>query len=144
MTWFLNDTLLENEDEPTLCAKASGTYLLRILERSTQCDNSFLAEVTINPDIVNCNLSSINELVLNDLRLFPNPTTDWINLTFERNSYEPITIALIDMLGKKQQQWQATAQQVSLQLNMSHLPAGAYWLTIMENNKVATYKIMKL
>lgn len=143
LSWLLDGTVLKNENEPTLCAKTSGNYTLTLLDLKTKCKNSFTAEVTINPDIVNCTISNVNKLILNDLRIFPNPVEDILYLTFERNSNELIVVELIDLFGRVQQQWRDNATAINMQFNINDLPVGTYWLRIVEDKKIATYKIVK-
>ncbi len=143
LLWSLDGVVLQNENEPTLCAKTSGSYTLTLLDVITGCKNSFTDEIVIRPDIVNCTISNTNELILNNLRIFPNPVEDVLYLTFDRNSNEPIVVELIDLLGRVQQEWRNYATEISMQLNISHLPTGTYWLKIVEDKKIATYKIMK-
>jgi hypothetical protein len=143
LLWSLDGVVLQNENEPTLCAKTSGSYTLTLLDVITGCKNSFTDEIVIRPDIVNCTISNTNELILNNLRIFPNPVEDVLYLTFDRNSNEPIVVELIDLLGRVQQEWRNYATEISIQLNISHLPTGTYWLKIVEDKKIATYKIMK-
>jgi len=70
-----------------------------------------------------------------DISVFPNPTTDYINVNVE----EQVTIQLIDMNGRLMNAWNGGVG--TNNLNVSQLPAGNYFLLLTDEN-ANTYRQM--
>lgn len=83
-------------------------------------------------------LLSVKENVLKGLSLYPNPTTDIINL----KSVENIDIVSIyNLLG--QQVINSRVNDTNSQLNISGLSTGTYIMKVEINGEVGTYKLLK-
>ena len=79
---------------------------------------------------------------LAQVAVFPNPTTDIIQITFSKNDLtEPAQIALYDMSGTLLQTLQTDAP-VEL-LSLASLPKGAYLLHIRRNNQHNCQAVVK-
>jgi hypothetical protein len=85
----------------------------------------------------------INESVFSfDLSLFPNPTTDLLNLTIKNFNGENLSYQLVDFNGKIIQTAAIKNEQTSI--NLSELPMASYFINLLENNqKVQSFKIIK-
>lgn len=83
-------------------------------------------------------LNQSGEIALN---IFPNPTTDFVNITSE--STEQITLTVLDASGKLIQQLQHTAQQT--EIDFTQLNAGTYFIVAqsINGNSRNTYKVIK-
>ena len=101
-------------------------YRLKIVDN----DNSFKYS-----SIVTVMLTG-NELV----RIFPNPVIH--KLTIELGNVDGGIVTLSDANGKLLVHRKATTG--SLQLDLSYLPAGVYWLKIIGASGTKTYKVMKV
>lgn len=75
------------------------------------------------------------------LKIFPNPTTDFVNITSE--SAEQINFMVLDASGKLIQQLQHTAQQT--QIDFTKLNTGTYFIVAqsVNGNSRNTYKVIK-
>lgn len=48
------------------------------------------------------NFVGVDEVeIVNDLKVFPNPTADYCNISFSKSSAEPVTIEIYDITGRK-------------------------------------------
>ena len=84
----------------------------------------------------------INDLVFNNLSIFPNPTTGLINLDFIETLY-PIAIGsvrIMSLSGKVIKEFNADAKQ----LDISTLNTGIYFLEIANEERRSIIKIVKL
>lgn len=85
--------------------------------------------------------TGINELNSDNISVYPNPTNDILNLSFNQNTtVEQITIA--DLQGKVVY-YSNTMKKGSTKINISDLANGLYMLTIQTNNGVNVHKVMK-
>jgi hypothetical protein len=90
---------------------------------------NYSTEVVINP----ANLStSQNEIV--NLKVYPNPATDILNITTDSSDVKTVTIA--NLAGQV-----VLSEKTNGTLNISSLSTGLYIATIVENNKTSVVKL---
>ncbi len=83
---------------------------------------------------------------IGDLALFPNPTSGEVTIRFTVNSVEPVTITLLNALGQVvEQQTLSPAQigSVETQLQLSHLPAGNYFVRLTQGGTHITRSLQR-
>ncbi|MBL0054363.1 MAG: T9SS type A sorting domain-containing protein [Bacteroidetes bacterium] len=73
------------------------------------------------------------------LNIFPNPTTDFVNITTEND--EQINLSVIDAQGKIIKQVQHSTDQT--QIDFTQLQAGTYFIVAQSANSRNTYKVIK-
>ncbi len=94
-----------------------------------------------DPQNMAADVSYDNINSLEDYQIFPNPV--WDRLTIEIPADKPVSeIQILDLNGKSHLQ-QNVDGQVSVQLNISHLPDGVYFIQIMEENGLLSKKFIK-
>ncbi|WP_010662671.1 T9SS type A sorting domain-containing protein [Marinilabilia salmonicolor] len=80
----------------------------------------------------------INLLVL----VYPNPTTDFLQLKVESDNLNDLTYQLLNMQGKLLENEQITGNQTSIA--MSNLAQGTYFVKIIQGSRVIkTFKVVK-
>lgn len=89
-------------------------------------------------DSVTSNIS--NYIKNNDVKLFPNPSTSDITITFKNNDTRILNI--FDVTGKVV--FTATTKQSSFSINVSTLNSGNYILQSIDNNTISSTKFSKL
>ena len=85
------------------------------------------------------NKSLLNQSGEIALKIFPNPTTDFVNITSE--SAEQINFIVLDASGKLIQQLQHTAQQT--QIDFTKLNASTYFIIAQNAKAKNTFKVIK-
>jgi hypothetical protein len=88
----------------------------------------------------------INELPKTELRVFPNPTQNILNLEFHSVADLAVTVQVINMIGST-----VASQQIGLHsgasthmLDISKLPVGMYWIeAVTANGTLARTKVVK-
>ena len=75
------------------------------------------------------------------VRVFPNPSDTWFNLTALSNSKEVMTVTLYNMVGMKVQQNKTMPGQ-SLRLG-DQLVSGTYFIEVKQGNERVTVKVIK-
>ena len=76
------------------------------------------------------------------LAVYPNPTTNWLQLEVKNTDFTNLSYQLFDLNGKMIYNQKVTAETSSIQ--MERLPAAIFLLKVVSNNKeVKTFKIIK-
>ena len=76
------------------------------------------------------------------LAVYPNPTTNWLQLEVRNTDFANLSYQLFDLNGKMILNEKITAETSSIQ--MERLPAAIFLLKVVNNNKeVKTFKIIK-
>lgn len=86
--------------------------------------------------------TNVKELKLfsNDIRLFPNPTSDLLHIDYEQQKYPDLTLKIFDSLGRLKGQYQDTEL-----INTDGFEAGLYFVEFWsEENRIGVRKIVKL
>ncbi len=88
----------------------------------------------------------IEQVNMNDyVKVFPNPVTDKLSITYFSNKTEQIQVEMLDLQGKliEQENENAIAGQNDYQLEMSNKPAGIYFIKISTDKGIYNNKIVK-
>jgi F5/8 type C domain/Secretion system C-terminal sorting domain/Fibronectin type III domain len=79
--------------------------------------------------------------VPNGFEIYPNPTTDYANITTQR---DPITdVKLMDATGKTIQNIHLSGTETTYRLNVSALPLGIYFVSVKTNTAIYRQKLVK-
>lgn len=85
-------------------------------------------------------------LVLEDLKIFPNPNHGMFTLEFREKTYGLIDVFVYNLKGEVlfQEQVNVDNEMYSVSIDISKEPAGVYFLLIKRDNASLTQKIEKL
>lgn len=83
---------------------------------------------------------NIDEKFLSDLNIYPNPSSDVFNVSFESNSVS--IVELIDLTGKVVSTSTAEAGTVNTQFATSNINAGVYFVNVKNENGSTTSKVV--
>jgi hypothetical protein len=79
-----------------------------------------------------------------DVKVFPNPASDVINISFENPVEGEISITLLDSNGKLVKKDIAGESIWEMQINLQDVPSGIYYLRLVKGKFVNVYKVVKL
>jgi hypothetical protein len=113
--WFKDGVLLPGEVKQNLTVNVSGTYAVEI-KSATGC----LVPKSANRQV----LILANEEAPSSIRIFPNPTQDYIQVEFDRTNFPNLELQLVDLQGKIW--WKKSGMQSNERISMSQLPVGKY------------------
>ena len=87
--------------------------------------------------------TGVNETTINlEMSVFPNPTTNYLQLKVDSEKLENLNFQLIDLQGKVITNKKVTA--TTSTINMEALPKAVYFLNVTRNNQtVKTFKVIK-
>ncbi len=125
--------------EPTT-AIVNGDVILLSYDGTdvTAEDNGVLAAITDQAVTNNVAVSSIHDATFTDIKIYPNPFTDVINVSSE-SIIESVEIS--DISGKLLIQQSAADNSVSIPV--SNLKQGSYFITIRNSKKLSIQKLIK-
>jgi hypothetical protein len=102
----------------------------------------------IIPQVYETKSTATGELETVDslLKVFPNPTTDEINvqLSDNYNLTQGAIFSILNMEGKLVQEQTLQTNEQLIKVNINKLPAATYWIKIDNNIQVLHYQIVKL
>jgi Zn-dependent metalloprotease/PKD repeat protein len=133
--WFLNNSILSGENSQILIAQQSGVYHVVVTDANNCSSQSSTVTFTI---------TGIKQLsAVSDIAVFPNPTSGIVYLNFS-NSYEKLTIHLIDVSGRQllEREIRGIYPPNSYTLVLDELPSGIYQLRISNDEFSVNHKIV--
>nr|WP_321237262.1 aryl-sulfate sulfotransferase [uncultured Psychroserpens sp.] len=89
----------------------------------------------LNPDITACQSLSVADISISDIKIYPNPTSDFINIV---STHTIDKIVLYSILGKKVYEINGTNT-----IDISAFNSGIYFIQIQSENKSISKKIIK-
>ncbi len=78
------------------------------------------------------------------IKVYPNPASDIINISFETPVDGEITLAIYDSQGKLVKSDFVEPSMYLKQINLQDLPGGVYYLRMTKGKLVNVYKVVKL
>lgn len=89
-------------------------------------------------------VSSIERIELLGVQVFPNPSSDWIQIQADDLDRTPVTVRLYNAVGMllREVVIQPERGTINLDLNTKELPTATYLLKLSQNNKVAVEQII--
>jgi hypothetical protein len=130
--WFQGASAIAGETGLNYVATTSGNFKCRVTKAATGC----VKMSTPIPVNVTC---KEGEFVENNIQVYPNPASTVITIATQNNNEK--IIHLIDALGSVIAT-QITTENV-LQMNIEQLPAGVYFVQIVENGIITSNNFIK-
>ncbi len=78
-----------------------------------------------------------------DVTIYPNPTSEYINISIDKNSENAFMLVLNDMKGNILKKEHIELSEKSCRVNFTGYPAGVYILELYHKDKRESYKIIK-
>jgi hypothetical protein len=132
----------------------TGTYYKTFTSGESYTGLNFLVDsAKIRPAVTTSttptptlDVSVIESQVENSISIYPNPTNESINLSFELKNNSSVKIELIDLVGKKlyilETEKQFNAQKHQISYPLKEISDGAYFIKIQINNTIINRKIL--
>ncbi|MBX7205130.1 MAG: T9SS type A sorting domain-containing protein, partial [Bacteroidia bacterium] len=128
--WLLNDTLLAGANTQSIKPAKAGLYKVFITD-SNGCSNMSTP--------YSSNVGILNPVVSDNIRIYPNPTNDKLNVESDNKIAE---VKIYDVTGRMVYE-QSTISDSSLQINCNKFIRGIYFIKINSNlNTYYSHKII--
>ncbi len=146
LTWFFNDIDLPAESQD---AEGSNGYVYYRIKPNAGYDigttipntaeiyfdfNAPVVTNTFNTEFVEPNLS-VDEFETMVFTLYPNPTSDLVNIEISPISDEGTSVSVYDLQGKLIMTEMIEPSEMDLQINVRHLQSGMYFVKLKNNTK---------
>jgi hypothetical protein len=79
-----------------------------------------------------------------NIKIYPNPASDIVNISFEEPVDGEINLTILDSQGKLVKRDVIESAMTEKQINLQELPAGIYYLRMNKGKLVNVYKVVKL
>ena len=114
-----------------------------IIPTFTSQDGSIVLTHGLQQNIV---ITTVEENLINPVKIivFPNPTSEIVNIEFETPTDAEITLFLLNNQGSLVKTIQIPTTTLTKEINMQDLPSGIYFLRILKGKLVNVYKVVKL
>ena len=129
LTWYADEELTE-EVNPAETEPIDGDIFYVTQSNENCVSEPLMITITV--------LSSLNDVQMADLKVYPNPANDFINVSYTKN-IESVTI--IDFTGRKVMEKAIQAQEASLHINQ--LSTGTYLMNIQTTEGSTMIKFIK-
>lgn len=129
LTWYADEELTE-EVNPAETEPIDGDIFYVTQSNENCVSEPLMITITV--------LSSLNDVQMANLKVYPNPANDFINVSYTKN-IESVTI--IDFTGRKVMEKTIRAQEASLHINQ--LSTGTYLMNIQTTEGSTMIKFIK-
>lgn len=91
-------------------------------------------------------ITAVEEFIVDpvSVTVFPNPTSEIINIEFDSPTEGEITLYLLDAQGRLVKTDKIESATTNKQINLQDQPSGLYYLRLMQGKLVNVYKVVKL
>lgn len=91
-------------------------------------------------------ITTVEENILNPVKviIFPNPTSEVIDIEFDTPTDGEISLSLLDAQGKLVKTGKIEAATTNKEISMQNFPSGIYYLRLTKGKLVNVYKVVKL
>lgn len=135
-SWNFGDGQTSTDAAPTHIYSAGGNYVVTFTAYG-ECDT---ASQTIVVDAV---AVSVEEFASENLKLFPNPATDFVTIQLNEISTQDASLKVIDITGKAVYVQALDAVSDNITFDVNRLAPGVYNVLISNANAVYTAKFVK-
>ena len=99
---------------------------------------------TSGSTLTTVNVKEIDAAIL-DVKVYPNPTTELVNIQINHSTIDQVVITVTDLQGKEVYNGKYAAISNIIGINTADYTTGTYLLTLknIKNQVLGTYKIMK-
>lgn len=133
---------LSNNEGFTEDGTGSGAFNSVITGLQPETDYFYRAYAT---NLGGTNYGSQESFTTLRARIFPNPFTKWLNVEFYNDSSEPVYIVVSNAQGGIVKKRRVTTEgDVSIRLNLAHLNAGIFTLSIESSQRFPVWQLLKL
>jgi len=147
LQWYLNDSPLADSADSSLCSTESGLYRLVVIDNVTKCANSYELEVMNDPAFDCLNPTSVAELdaAAIDWKLFPNPFSERVQISFNLKEQKEVQWTVYDMLGRNiyESGIQKLEGQQQLEIDGTDWASGFYLIQLRLGDKRLTRRMVK-
>ena len=117
---------------------STGTYQVQLITYNSVCSDTS----TLIIEVINS--LGTNEMLKNNnlITVYPNPTTNLVNINYEVNTADAFTVTIVDLQGKEVYTNTLYNNKGQLQINLNEWSDGVYFVNLITNQNVKTVKLI--
>ncbi|MEO1261760.1 MAG: T9SS type A sorting domain-containing protein [Bacteroidota bacterium] len=147
LQWYVNGDLIPDANETTWCNTIPGVslYSLVVTDEQTGCTSEYSLGIAYDEN-ADCTVPTKEILAIeNSLRLYPNPTSGLLNITFKNEKYQQFEMSIVDVIGRTvyTQGVPSTSVHFYEIIDLGNLDAGVYFLKIQTEEGQVVRKLVK-
>ncbi|MGK0363839.1 MAG: hypothetical protein ACI85O_000893 [Saprospiraceae bacterium] len=139
LQWYLDGELLVGEIGQVICMEVSGDYTLIVTDNETDCTAEHDNFQVFFPN-EGCAMSPVNNLIVNNIRIYPNPARDFIQIELPDLTIEEMSV--YDMRGVAVWRGEADLRD-RYSLDISSFANGVYLLKIENEGEIYRGRFVK-
>ncbi|MFN8436489.1 MAG: T9SS type A sorting domain-containing protein [Cytophagales bacterium] len=117
----------------------SGTYILRVFDKKSNTSNCYLEDYT---KVRFGSVTNLNDIdIVNQLNVYPNPFEDFLKVELS-DKISDVKMMIENIQGQVILEKTLT-NETYFEWNTKHLKSGIYFVKILLNDKIQTYKLSK-
>jgi len=124
---------VSTEEMPFHIYNDVGNFIVTLTASNEFCSNTFIDTVSI--------LTSVDELDYSKVRIFPNPSSDFVTIELQNSDLAEFEVFSIE--GKRMDTFNGEFIQ-SKKLDVSAIPDGVYMISILQNGKRGMFRWVKI
>ena len=117
------------------------TDLMQRPKIETDIVAEYFDTIGINFNLLDSNTLSLDNKVVNELSVYPNPANDRINFDFGGHLYRTLSVDLVDLNGKTVRELQVNSNEDHVELPIEDLENGLYLIKYVIDDKMLIEKI---
>ncbi|MCA0427439.1 MAG: PKD domain-containing protein [Bacteroidetes bacterium] len=140
-TWNFGDGDSSDATNPVHTYKANGVYTVKLTAKNTE-GLTYSTEQEIN--VTTVGNREMNKQ-LNAVKVYPNPATNNVTVSFELNTTENLSISILDATGKElmsENRNQVNAGSYEIDLSTESLSQGIYIIRLQSGNSTSNSRLM--
>ena len=108
-------------------------------------DGLFTGSAIISIFVTDVDETGVNDISINDLKVYPNPTSGLLNVQIPNYSDNELTIIIRNILGKavQIQEFSNILGTFNTQINLKDFESGIYFMDFMIKDQVKTIRFIK-
>lgn len=132
--WEFGDGSTSTDEEPYHTYDAVGVYTVSLLAINGDCPNNSTTRTVVVDDFAQLD----NENGLTTLKVYPNPATSFIQITFNENHSQVLNYEIRDVRGRLIKKSAAKMANDFLRIELDGIEKGCYFIHLIEKNDIHT------
>ena len=140
--WNFGDGTQSNDENPTHVYDQPGEYMTSLTAVNMDgCTGAAFYPIVVEKEKIS---STLPPPIFDKIMVFPNPVNDQLSVVIDLPALKTVELRLADSTGRIWEQADYQGSNGNLQMDVSSLPPGLYFLMVKTNQGNSVWKVVKL